>query len=218
MPVGVRSLSSGEWFLHPGRDDVDESEDERVVLAGEVVAHSAQRHVRDTSEIPGRRGREALLDDQFARGAQQSITVGQHVSLYARTVRAYSTRMLTRIGSQRLAWVVLAALNLGPGLVAFAAPGGFITHVASFGAGGGHYVRDLGAAQIALGLAAAAAAVKQGWRPTAAFTLTVHFVLHAASHAIDRSTGTVAATWGVVLSLVVQAAALLTWWCSEARP
>ena len=119
--------------------------------------------------------------------------------------------------SQRVPWIVLAVLNLGPGLIALVAPGAFITHVASFGTGGEHYVRDLGAAQIALGLAAAAAAAKQGWRPAVAFIFTVHLVLHAASHTIDRSAGTVAATWGVGLSLVVQAAALLAWWRSGAR-
>lgn len=117
-----------------------------------------------------------------------------------------------------LPWIVLALLNLGPGVLAFAAPGAFVAQVASFGAGGEHYVRDLGAAQIALGLAAAAAAVKRGWRPAVAFALVVHVALHAASHVVDRSAGTTAATWGVALSLAVQAAVLLVWWRAELRP
>jgi hypothetical protein len=119
---------------------------------------------------------------------------------------------------QPLPWLVLAALNLGPGVIAFASPEAFVSHVASFGAGGEHYVRDLGAAQIALGLAAVMASVKQGWRPGVALVLAVHVVLHAASHVVDRSAGTAAATWGVALSLVVQAAALLAWWRGQARP
>jgi hypothetical protein len=103
-------------------------------------------------------------------------------------------------------------------VIAFTSPAAFISQVASFGAGGEHYVRDLGAAQIALGLAAAMASVKRGWRPGVAFVLAAHVVLHAASHVVDRSAGTAAATWGVALSLVAQATALLVWWRREARP
>lgn len=116
-----------------------------------------------------------------------------------------------------LPWLVLAALNLGPGLIAFVAPGTFVSQLASFGAGGEHYVRDLGAAQIALGLAAAMASAKRCWRPGVAFVLAVHVVLHATSHVVDRSAGTASATWGVALSLLAQAAALLVWWRSDAQ-
>jgi hypothetical protein len=108
-------------------------------------------------------------------------------------------------------WVALAGLNLAPGAVAFVAPDAFVERVASFGGGGQHYVRDLGAAQLAFGLAAAFAAVKATWRRAVAFLLAVHVALHAVSHVLDRSLGTAEATWGVAVSLVVQAAALVTW-------
>jgi hypothetical protein len=108
-------------------------------------------------------------------------------------------------------WVVLATLNLVPGAVAFVSPDAFVDRVASFGSGGQHYVRDLGAAQLALGLAAASAAVRVHWRRAVAFLLAVHVALHAVSHVLDRSLGTAEATWGVAVSLVVQATALLAW-------
>lgn len=105
-------------------------------------------------------------------------------------------------------WLLIAALHAPVGAVAFLAPDFFTGQVASFGASGAHYARDLGAAQVVLGGAAAAAAFRPDLRRSVTALLAVHPVLHALSHLLDAGLGTTSSSVSVLIALVVEAVLL----------
>jgi hypothetical protein len=71
------------------------------------------------------------------------------------------------------------------GLVMLGAPGFFFDTVGGFGIRNGHYIFDVAAFELPLGLTYLAAIKWPRWRlPTLAFA-TAHYVLHAVSHLID---------------------------------
>lgn len=108
----------------------------------------------------------------------------------------------------RMPWLLLAALHMPVGAVAFLAPDFFTSEVASFGASGAHYARDLGAAQLVLGGAAVAAAFRPGVRRFVVGLLAAHLLLHAISHLLDAQLGTAASTVSVLVALVAEAVLL----------
>ena len=93
-----------------------------------------------------------------------------------------------RAGRLDLTGAVLVAVGLGqvlPGLLAFLAPGAFYELLGPYPPENAHFVKDLGSWQIALGLAALAAAAKPAWRRTMLAILALQYVLHTISHVID---------------------------------
>lgn len=92
--------------------------------------------------------------------------------------------------------------------MAFVAPDFFAEQVASFGASGAHYARDLGAAHLVLGGAAAAAAFRPDLRRFVIALLGVHLVLHAISHLLDADLGTTSSSVSVLLTLLAEAVLL----------
>jgi hypothetical protein len=86
------------------------------------------------------------------------------------------------------------------GLVMIFAPDFFFTTVGGFGIRNGHYIFDVAAFEMPLGLMYLAAIKWPGWRvPTLAFA-TAHYVLHAISHVIDI--GNAATAWVGVFDFV----------------
>lgn len=110
--------------------------------------------------------------------------------------------------TDRLLWLLLAALHIPVGAVAFVAPELFTTRIASFGSPGLHYARDLGAAQLVLGAAAAAAAFRPDVRRCVVVLLGAHLALHTLSHLLDAGLGTASSTVSVLLALLVEAGLL----------
>ena len=72
-----------------------------------------------------------------------------------------------------------------PGLLAFVAPGAFYDALAPFPPQNDHILKDVGAFQISLGLAALAAVRVRAMRVPMLGVMTVQFALHAISHLID---------------------------------
>ena len=107
-----------------------------------------------------------------------------------------------------LVWLLIAALHAPVGAVAFLAPDFFTSELASFGASGAHYARDLGVAQVVLGAAAAAAAFRPDLRRFVIALLGAHLVLHSISHLLDVDLGTTSSSVSVLLTLVAEAALL----------
>src|SRR4051812_35730017 len=89
----------------------------------------------------------------------------------ASTVRA-QTRDPTRI-----LLLVVAAAQILPGLFAFLAPAGFYDALAPYPPENHHILRDVGSWQIALGIAAIAAARRPSWRVPMLAILTVQYGL-----------------------------------------
>lgn len=88
-----------------------------------------------------------------------------------------------------IALVVGAIAFLVPGVWAFVAPVGFADTVATFDPYNRHYLHDLGAFQIGVGVAAL---VALRWRDGAVVALSAFFAaagVHAVSHFIDRDLG-----------------------------
>ena len=88
-----------------------------------------------------------------------------------------------------IALVVGAVAFLVPGVWAFVAPVGFADTVATFDPYNRHYLHDLGAFQIGVGVAPL---VALRWRDGAVIALSAFFAasaVHAISHFIDRDLG-----------------------------
>ena len=81
--------------------------------------------------------------------------------------------------------VVVGLTLLLPGLLAFFAPGAFDVAIAGYPPENGHFLRDIGTMQIALGMAALLAWRLRGLRVAVLAVLAVQFALHAVSHVID---------------------------------
>ena len=71
------------------------------------------------------------------------------------------------------------------GLVMIFAPGLFFGTVGGFGTRNGHYIFDVAAFELPLGLLYLAAIRWPGWRVATLAFATLHYVLHSISHLID---------------------------------
>jgi hypothetical protein len=71
------------------------------------------------------------------------------------------------------------------GLVMIFAPGFFFDTVGGFGIRNGHYIFDVAAFELPLGLLYLAAIKWTSWRVPALAFATLHYLLHAISHLID---------------------------------
>ena len=111
----------------------------------------------------------------------------------------------------------LTALVLGvagitllvPGLLAFLAPGAFYDTLAPFPPQNDHILRDVGAFQVALGLAALLAIRRPAMRVPMLGVLTAQFALHTISHLIDVGDSDPAYVGPVELALLASATLLI---------
>jgi hypothetical protein len=102
------------------------------------------------------------------------------------------------------------------GLVMIFVPGFFFGTVGGFGPRNGHYIFDLAAFELPLGLLYLAAIRWPGWRaPTLAFA-TIHYVLHAISHLIDidNANRPWVGTFDFLVIAIGIAIHALAWWFS----
>jgi len=102
------------------------------------------------------------------------------------------------------------------GLVMILAPGFFFSTVGGFGTRNGHYIFDVAAFELPLGLLYLAAVRWPSWRvPTLAFA-TLHYVLHAISHLIDIHNAKPAwvGSFDFVVIAIGVAVHTLAWWFS----
>jgi hypothetical protein len=71
------------------------------------------------------------------------------------------------------------------GAIALLAPGTFFDEIGRYGLENSHYVGDVGAFQLASGIALAASVVRPSWRVPILWTGAIWFAVHALNHAFD---------------------------------
>lgn len=85
----------------------------------------------------------------------------------------------------RVVLVVFAAYLVGIALLAIVSPHTFFTKVGPFGSSNTHYTRDVATFELALGVGAAVAFVRRGWRVPVLSILALQSLLHAINHLAD---------------------------------
>jgi predicted anti-sigma-YlaC factor YlaD len=85
----------------------------------------------------------------------------------------------------RAVLLVSAVTQLAVGVWTFVSPGSFYDVLATYPPENDHFLKDVGAWNIALGLAALIAARTPSWQRGMLGVLAVLYTLHAVSHAID---------------------------------
>ena len=115
------------------------------------------------------------------------------------------TRSRTDVGGAVL--LVIAAILVLPGILAFVSPGAFYDQIAGYPPRNDHFIRDLGSWQIALGAVALYGARRRAWRTPLLALLALQYALHAVSHVID--VGDTDPAWQGPFALVVQLAGAL---------
>ena len=113
--------------------------------------------------------------------------------------------------------LVVAATQIVPGLLAFAAPGVFYDEIGPFPPENEHFIRDLGSWQIALGAAALVAVRRPAWRLPMLGLLALQYGLHAISHLVDLDASERDGQAAATLALQVGACAVLTALCVRER-
>jgi hypothetical protein len=108
----------------------------------------------------------------------------------------------------RAAWWALSLLHLLPGVAALVAPEWFAVDVAGLPTDTAHFVRDVGVAELTLGVAAGFAALRLSARPAVLVVLSVHLALHVGSHVVDAPAFSTGGNLTVAVSLLVQAVLL----------
>ena len=101
------------------------------------------------------------------------------------TVREPAPRVSAGADVVTIALVVAAATQLATGLLALFAPGAFYDLFASYPPENGHFLKDLGSWQIALGLLGLYGARRPDWRLPLLALLGLQYALHTASHIVD---------------------------------
>jgi hypothetical protein len=104
----------------------------------------------------------------------------------------------------RFGLAFFAASQLLLGLWMVVDPGSFFEQVGGFGAQNDHYIRDVATWNVALGVTAGIAVVRESWRvPVLVFTV-IQFVLHTINHLVDVNEAVADTSgWFDVISLAV---------------
>ena len=87
--------------------------------------------------------------------------------------------------AMRAILVGAAAFQIFSGALALLAPGTFFDEIGRYGVENSHYVGDVGAFQLAAGIALAVCVVRPAWRVPILMTGAFWFGLHALNHAFD---------------------------------
>jgi hypothetical protein len=85
----------------------------------------------------------------------------------------------------QLIFLAVGAAHVAFGAVMLFAPGPFYDGLAAFPPRSDHFIRDVGAFSVALGLALAAAARRPAWRGPVLFVAVVQYAIHTANHLYD---------------------------------
>jgi hypothetical protein len=85
----------------------------------------------------------------------------------------------------RAVLAVAAAFLIVTGALALVAPGTFFDEIGRYGVENSHYVGDVGAFNLAAGIAVAICIVRPPWRAPILWTGAIWFGLHALNHAFD---------------------------------
>jgi hypothetical protein len=121
--------------------------------------------------------------------------------------------MRTRARYVEVALIVFGVYSVLIGLFMIVAPGTFYDTLGNFGVRNDHYIFDVAAFELPLGLMLLAAVRWPSWRVPALAFATLHWGLHALSHIVDphhaagdwigwlEATGLVAATAILVMAL-----------------
>ena len=118
----------------------------------------------------------------------------------------------------RAALVVSGVTQLIVGVWTFVSPGSFYDVVATYPPQNDHFLKDLGAWGVALGLAALHAARTPSWQQGMCGVLAVLYTLHAVSHGIDVDLGEPrSASVATLVSQIVAAAVFAALYVREAR-
>lgn len=109
--------------------------------------------------------------------------------------------------------VVFGLYSVALGVFMLASPGAFFDTLGAFGVRNDHYIFDVAAFELPLGLLLLAALRRPGWRVPALAFATLHWALHALSHGLDthHHGGTAVGLWefaGLVVATVALAAGL----------
>jgi predicted anti-sigma-YlaC factor YlaD len=130
--------------------------------------------------------------------------------------------MRTRARYVEVALIVFGVYSVLIGLFMIVAPGTFYDTLGNFGVRNDHYIFDVAAFELPLGLMLLAAVRWPSWRVPALAFATLHWGLHALSHIVDPHHG--AGDWigwleaaGLVLSTAILAMALRASTIAERR-
>jgi predicted anti-sigma-YlaC factor YlaD len=97
--------------------------------------------------------------------------------------------MRTRARYVEVALIVLGVYSVLIGLFMIVAPGTFYDTLGNFGVRNDHYIFDVAAFELPLGLMLLAAVRWPSWRVPALAFATLHWGLHALSHIVDPHHG-----------------------------
>ena len=107
--------------------------------------------------------------------------------------------------------VAFGAVQVGLGLFQALAPATFFDSVGPFGDRNDHYVRDLAAYTIPLGVLLLLAVRRRGWRVPVLLFAVLYYALHTVGHLIDVTEADPEANGPVTLALVAGGTVLLAW-------
>jgi hypothetical protein len=87
--------------------------------------------------------------------------------------------------SLRIVFIVLAAFHVALGLYMLVDPGGFFDRIGQYAIRNDHYVGDLGAVYLGLGVALALAVSRPAWRAPLLVFAALWYGAHAVNHLFD---------------------------------
>jgi hypothetical protein len=96
-----------------------------------------------------------------------------------------ATSTTNRLDVVTVTLLLTAGGQLLTGLIAFLVPGTFYEAIGPYPPENGHFIKDLGSWQIALGVAGLLALRRPSWRTPMLGILALQFGLHTVSHVID---------------------------------
>src|SRR6202040_222928 len=156
---------------------------------------------------PCRRAEHGRLRQIPSQCPQQRISASQISAVYREDMTTTPAR--TRARYVEVILIVFGVYSVLLGVFMFVAPGTFFDTLGNFGARNDHYIFDNATFEFPLGLMMLAAARWSSWRVPALAFATLHWGLHALSHAIDpHHAAGVAFGWRLVRGLL--AGALMT--------
>jgi hypothetical protein len=117
-------------------------------------------------------------------------------------------------GGLRAILFVVAAYHVITGVLALLAPDTFFDDIGRYGIENSHYVGDVGAFQLAFGLAVLIAALRPAWRAPILYLGALWYALHALNHLFDIDEARSDAR-GVADTILIALGAALTFWLAR---
>jgi hypothetical protein len=117
-------------------------------------------------------------------------------------------------GGLRAILFVVAAYHVITGVLALLAPDTFFDDIGRYGIENSHYVGDVGAFQLAFGLAVLIAALRPAWRAPILYLGALWYALHALNHLFDIDEARSDAR-GAADTILIALGAALTFWLAR---